>query len=204
MRMWLWCRAYKALKLEREEARARHRAQERRGRTGVVRFHYPEELSVPFPAFASWLYEHVRTQRNEHQFPITRELLWISCPPSEHALTYNAMWAYGSHFRCDDEAGATHVTFDSGVASLSYATLNTVIDVGVLKSILLVTYGGAHICLMKCSWIAPTEEGRRTVVKDSSGFWTVKFNARQDSRRDNPYVFPSTVSQVHAGNEKKM
>lgn len=96
-----------------------------------------------------------------------------------------------------------HVTFDSGIASLSHATLNMVVDVGVLKTILLVTYGGTQICIMKCSWIAPTEEGRRTVVKDRSGFWTVKFNARMDNRRHNAYVFPSTVSQVRTENDNK-
>lgn len=96
------------------------------------------------------------------------------------------------------------MTYDSGVASLSYANLNSVIDVGVLKEIILVTYGGANISLMKCSWIAPMEEGRKTVLKDSSGFWKVKFNARQDMRRNNPYVFPSAVSQVQTRNDEKI
>lgn len=107
------------------------------------------------------------------------------------------MLAYGSHFRCEQESGPSHVKYDSAVASLSYANLNTVIDVGVLKSILLVTYGGANLCLMRCSQITPMEEGRRTIVKDGSGFWSVKFNAQEENRRSNPYVFPSAVLQVH-------
>lgn len=189
-------RAYEAMKSEREDARAQHPAAERRGRSGPIRFHYPEHLATPFPTFSTWLYHHVRTQRNENQFPISRELLWMSCRPREHALSYSGMWAYGSHFRCDDESGPAHVTYDSGVASLSSTNSNTVVDVGVLKSIILVTYGGTNVCLMKCSWIAATEEGRRTIRKDNSGFWTVKFDARDNAGRHNPYVFPSAVSQV--------
>lgn len=195
----LLCRAYLTLKAERDDARARHRETERHGRCGPISFHYPEHLANPFPPFSTWLYLHIRTQRNENQFPIPQELLWISCPPSDQALAYRHMWAYGCHYRCDDESGPTHVTYDSGVASLSSSNSNTVMDVGVLKSILLVTYGGANFCVMKCSWIAPTDEGRRTIRKDNSGFWTVKFDARQDSRRHNPYVFPSAVSQVNYG-----
>lgn len=162
----------------------------------MIRYIYPEELATPFPSFATWLYHHVRRERSVNQFPISRELLWISCPPVENVLSYNAMWAYGSHFRCDEETGSAYVTYDSGVASLSGRDTNSTIDVGVLKSILMVTYGGTNVCLMKCSWIGPVEEGRRTIKKDSSGFWTLKFNSRLDERRHNPYVFPSAVSQV--------
>lgn len=131
-----------------------------------------------------------------NQFPISRELLWMSCPPEENVISYNAMWAYGAHFRCDDERGPAHVTYDSGVASITAGDSSTPIDVGVLKSILIVTYGGVTVSIMKCSLVAPVGEGRRTIMKDRSGFWTVQFNKRLDERRHNPYVFPSSVSQV--------
>lgn len=100
------------------------------------------------------------------------------------------MWAYGCHYRCNEELGPTHVTYDSKVASLSSLNANTVVDVGVLKSILLVTYAGTSMCVMKCNWIAPMVDGRRTIRKDNKGFWTVKFDARQDKTPYNSYVFP--------------
>jgi hypothetical protein len=40
------------------------------------------------------------------------------------------------------------------------------------------------------------QDGRRTIKKDGSGFWTVKYNARQDDTWHNPYVFPCAMSQV--------
>jgi hypothetical protein len=106
------------------------------------------------------------------------------------------MWAYGCHYRCDPERGPSHITYDSGIASMSSHTTNTVVDVGVLKSIVSVQYAAENILLMKASWIPPTQEGQATIKKDGSGFWMVKWTARQDGQRHNPYVFPCTISQV--------
>lgn len=166
-----------------------------------MRYNYPEELSIPFPAFATWLYEHVRTLRFENQFPISRELLWLSYPASENIVMYNSMWAYGCEYRYDAESGPSHVTYDSGVASVTGGNLNSAVDIRILKSIVMVTYGGTNVCLMKCSWMAPVSEGQRTIRRDGNGFWTLKFDSRLDDRRNNPYVFPSTVSQVKSTTE---
>jgi hypothetical protein len=40
------------------------------------------------------------------------------------------------------------------------------------------------------------EEGQRTIKKDSSGFQTMKLNARHIDATHDPYVFPCAVSQV--------
>ena len=192
--MLAYVSAYQVLRDEREAARAAHRALQRGCRTGPIRFTYPEQLHT-LPRFADWLYEHVR-QLRESNFPVPRDIVTFSCPPSEIAYTYNAMWAYGCHYRCDLERGPSHITYDSGIASMSSHTTNTVVDVGVLKSIISVQYAAENILLMKASWIPPTQEGQATIKKDGSGFWMVKWTARQDSQRHNPYVFPCTISQV--------
>ena len=120
----------------------------------------------------------------------------LHCPPSSHALAYDAMWAYGSHFRCcPEEEGPTHVAFDCGIAALTPESVSTSIDVGILKSIILVCYGTLKCVVMKGEWIPPMHEGRRSVKKDTYGFWTVRFRARYGANQ-NPYVFPLNVSQV--------
>jgi hypothetical protein len=186
--------AYQVLRDEREGARAAHRALQRGACTGPIRFTYPKQLQT-LPRFADWLYKHVR-QLREANFSIPCDILRFSCPPSEIAYTYNAMWAYRCHYWCDPERGPVHVTYDSRIVSILSHTTNTVVDVGVLKSIISMQYAVENILLMKASWIPPIQEGHATIKKDGSGFWTVKFTARQDSQRHNPYVFPCTISQV--------
>jgi hypothetical protein len=156
---------------------------------GPICYMYPDELSM-LPSFAEWLDHHVRMLR-ANNFPVPPKVIRFSCPPSEVAYSYSSMWGYGCHYHYDAERGATHVTFDSRIASIPSHTTNTLIDVGVLKSIISVQYAVQNIILMKGLWIMPFEEGQRTIKKDSSGFWTVKVNARH-----NPYVFPCAISQV--------
>ena len=130
------------------------------------------------------------------RFPIDPMLDALHCPPSSHALAYDAMWAYGSHYRCcPDEGGPTHVAYDCGIAALTPESVTTTIDVGILKNIILVCYGTLKCVLMEGDWIPPMHEGRRAVKKDTYGFWTVRFRARYGASH-NPYVFPVSVSQI--------
>jgi hypothetical protein len=83
-------------------------------------------------------------------------------PPSTSAYTYNTMWAYGNHYKVEVETWPTHAMYDSGVAcifrqgSRSFVQdINIVMVnlhyVGVLKEIILMSYTGQHVTLMKCS-----------------------------------------------------
>lgn len=110
--------AYESLKREREDARASHRTVERRGRSGPIRFHYPEHLATPFPTFGGRGGVKVNSPRN---------------------------------LRRDE-----------------YLLNEVLVDL----------------------------TSSRTIRKDNSEFWTVKFDARDDAERHNPYVFPSAVSHV--------
>jgi hypothetical protein len=192
----LFISEYKVLCQGREDARAAHRTRQRGGRIGTIWYNYPEDLQV-FPGFTSWLYEHVRVLKAEG-FLVPTEVVRLSCLPSERAYFFNAMWAYGCHYRCDDERGPSHITYDSGIACISNSSTNTVLDCGILKSIVVVQYAAPNICFMKGSWFLPVEDEQRTIKKDTMGFWTLKRNAKCNQARHNPYVFPSAVSQVRA------
>ena len=156
---------------------------------------YPEELAIPFPTFADWLNEHVRGLK-EDNFPVSRELESLHCPPSEFALSFNAMWAYGAHYVCSSESGSCNIAFDCGIASIPPSPTSTEIDVGILRNIIMVTYLELNCVVMEGSWIKSTDQGRRVVKKDPLGFWIVQFACRETRLRDNPYVYPATVSQV--------
>ncbi len=69
---------------------------------------------------------------------------------------------YGNHYKVEVEMWPTHAMYDSGVAcifrqgSRSFVRdINIVMVnlhyVGVLKEIILVSYTGQHVTLMKCS-----------------------------------------------------
>ena len=156
---------------------------------------YPPELAIAFPEFGPWLNTHVRGLK-EAGFPVSPELDSLHCHPSQHAWAFNAMWAYGCHFSCNNETHPSTVAYDCGIAAIPPSATCTEIDVGILRNILLVTYGGVTCVVMEGSWIKTRDQGRRVVRKDSYGFWTVQFNCREISDKDNPYVYPGNVSQV--------
>lgn len=185
-----WVEEESDWQLQREEFRAQYQG----GRRRPVTYPYPEHLAGSFPSFGSWLNSHVRTLRNEG-FPVSAELIELHCPPSHIALSFKAMWAFGCHYRCNPESEESFVSFDSGVASVSPDA--STIDVGIVKEILLITYGKVNCVVLQADWIKSTEQGRAAIKKDRLGFWSVLFNARDRGPRLNPYVFPASISQVY-------
>ena len=114
------------------------------------------------------------------------------------------MWAYGAHFRCDDEEGGpSHVSFDSGISHISAENVGSAIDVGILRSILLVHFGSMTTVLMEGSWVAKRRHGRANIKKDRYGFWIVGYTNWEDPDVHNPYVFPEKVSQVFFMNDTR-
>ena len=106
------------------------------------------------------------------------------------------MWAYGAHYTCNDETAHSPVTFDSGIAAIPPTPTCTAIDVGILKNILLVTYVGLSMVLMEGSWIKSVDHGRRVVKKDQYRFGMVHYLSREVRPKDNPSVYPASLSQV--------
>lgn len=176
-----------------QQAREQFRRATRGGREGPIAYVYPEDLAGNFLSFGSWLNRHIRMLRSDG-YPVSSELIELHCPPSDVALSYKAMWAYGSHFRCTSEVGDSSVSFDSGIASIGITS--SPLDVGILKDILLISYGKLNCVLMQGDWIKPTEQGRAAIRKDRLGFWSVLYNARDRGSQVNPFVFPCNVSQV--------
>jgi hypothetical protein len=109
--------------------------------------------------------------------------------------------------KVDVEIGPTHGTYDSGVACIfrqgrcSFVQdMNIVMAnlhyVGMLKEIIVVSYTGQHVTLMKCSWILVHMQGNvATMQQDEHGFWVVNHERRVNANLE-PYVIPTMVSQV--------
>ena len=163
-------------------------------------FRYPDDIAGPFPTFSTWLNERVRSLRQE-QFPLSNELLELHCPPSSVALSFKAMWAYGCYFRCQTCYSTNYVSFDSGIAAITPDS--STIDVGILKDILLLTYGKINCVVMRGEWMKPIDQGRSAVRKDRLGFWSMLYDARTRNPGHNPFVYPSTVSQVYFMDEDR-
>jgi hypothetical protein len=134
------------------------------------------------------------------------ELMALSWPPSRKVCAFSGMKSYGSHYRVDMEEGSPkHVTFDSGVAELtprrrgvsltsSHAHIQLA-RVGVLKNILVMSYGNLNIVLMVVSWVAKHTDERPRLRRDAHGFWLANMAARPRDTA-NPYLLPALASQV--------
>lgn len=158
------------------------------------RFNYPDHLQA-LPSFAKWLRSHVQMLRG-NSFPIPADVVRLSSLPSEIVSSYNKMWAYGAHFRCDSGNPISHVTYDSGVAVLDSEVVQDSMDVGVLERIYMVSYGAMNVVVMRVSWLKHFNQGRRCIMKNAYGFWTVVFEAREERHRRNRFILPELASQV--------
>jgi hypothetical protein len=106
------------------------------------------------------------------------------------------MWAYGAHYRADNKDFALHVTYNLGIANIQSETVPNSIDVGVLKDIMMVSFGTLTTVVMKVSWIKHNVHGRQTIKQDVAGFWTICFGVREEANRVSPYIYPATYMQV--------
>jgi hypothetical protein len=143
------------------------------------------------------------TEAEQVEWP---ELMALSLEPSKRVCAFSGMKSFGSHYRIDtEEGGPRHVTFDSGVAELHSraavrgANTNSVqvqlVRVGVLKNILVLSYGNLNIVLMVVSWVAKHTEERPRLRRDAHGFWLANMAARPRDTA-NPYLLPALASQV--------
>ena len=137
------------------------------------------------------------------------DLMALSLPPHKKVCAFSSMASYGSHYRVDmEEAGARHVTYDSGVAELkcrasdTCSTSNAVqvelARVGVLKKNLVLNYGNLNIVLMVVSWVATHTADNPTLCRDEHGFWLANMAARPRDTT-HPYLLPALASQVKRG-----
>lgn len=178
------------LNRRRQAHRSRH--QRRNPGSNLV---FPNELAA-LPIFSVWLQGHVRSLR-EQEFPLEEKLIQLSVPSSSMAESYSYMWAYGALFRCNLEEDATsHATYDCGVCTLVSERDPDSIEVGILKNILRISFSGWNMIIMKIEWLKHEDEGRSSLKKESMGFWTCKFTAREDRCRINSFLYPVNANQV--------
>ena len=134
------------------------------------------------------------------------ELMALSLPPSKKVCAFSGMKSFGAHYRVDmEQGGPQHVTFDSGVAELQCRRLGgsmhadparvELVRVGILKNILVLSYGNMNIVLMAVSRVPKHTEERPTMRHDSHGFWLANTAARPRDTT-NPYLLPALASQV--------
>jgi hypothetical protein len=96
-----------------------------------------------------------------------------------------------------------HATYDNGVAcifnqgswcstqdhNIIMANMNYV---GVLKEIIVVSYGGLCHVVMRCSWILVNTCGNATMKLNEYGSWMVNHGQRVCAHVE-PYVFPLVI-----------
>ena len=109
------------------------------------------------------------------------ELMALSVPPLKKVCAFKSMTSFGSHYRVElEEAGGSHVTFDTGVAEVVAHTVPPnssedaarveLVRVGMLKDIWVLNYENLNIVLMVVSWVAKHTEMQPRIVVIRMGF----------------------------------
>lgn len=201
-------REHRNMREELQNRRRDYREQIRGGRRGrMPAFEYPPDMATDVPPFSAWLEAYVK-HAMDIGLDIDEDLVRIAQPPSRLALRFSRMWAYGNHFRTDNEQHCRrHSTYDSAICTIFTETVGgsdgelgvaeaTLKYVGILKDILMVSFGALKVTLMRASWI-PMQNGHETAtrIRDQYGFFLVNHDRRLPAM-EAPYVFPSQVSQV--------
>ena len=181
-------REYRTLRLDHEERERRTRQR-------------------PFTSFVAWLEERVRLMLLTNADAVSQDLVDLSRPPSNRIGECDAMWAYGSHYRClNEDDDNNFVSFDPGVTVVikTWCRLSArdrhpfeaeLKYVGVFRKVIQVRHGDTLRTVMQCFWIRPNLEGIPTMRRDANGMWLAKYWSRQQPERE-PYVFPYNMKQV--------
>jgi hypothetical protein len=153
--------------------------------------------------FEEWVRELSQAEPLDVTDPDDFDKLLLCTPPSQRALRYCRMKAFGNHFRVEDEASSRMLSYDSGVASVFEVPTADARDVsvhyvGVVKDILKVDYGqlSSPVLLFRCQSAKRTDiRGNPTYTRDDSGFLVV--NVRHNlPRMSDPFIFPGQATQV--------
>ena len=173
-----------------------------RGLPRRAQYAYPPHLVDDMPDFVEWLSQYTyRLVNTNGSNNVDIDLQRLFVLPSRQAETYQAMWAYGNHYRVENtgvEGG--FVTQDYGIASIFGAEDGRsagVSMVGVSKEIIVVRYSAQRRVVFHGSWIRNDPGPRSSTKIDQYGFTVVRFNDRV-ARHLEPYVLPATVRQIHS------
>jgi hypothetical protein len=160
------------------------------------------------PSFEEWIHGAMRTYAADAPTEVDVDSLLLCTKPSQKAMRYTKMKAFGNHFRVLDDTTNRMKTYDSGITSVfdvptEDARNVSVNYVGVLKDILKLDYGPMRtpVILLRCEWIKKSDNrGNPTYIWDEIGFLVVNFRHKLPSMCD-PFIFPSQATQVFFSNE---
>jgi hypothetical protein len=155
------------------------------------------------PAFEQWVSGALRMFAADAPNAVDVDSLLLCTKPSQKAMRYTKMKAFGNHFRVEDEATSRMQTYDSGIASVFVVSTEDARDVsvnyvGVLKDVLKLDYGPMRepVILLRCEWIKREDNrGNPTYVRDDAGSLVVNFRHKLRNMSD-PFIFPSQGTQV--------
>jgi hypothetical protein len=153
--------------------------------------------------FQDWVRELPETENLDVSNSEEFDKLLLCQKPSQRAIWYCRMKAFGNHFRVEDEASACMQTYDSGVASVFevptiHATDVSVNYVGVVKDIMKLDYGplSRPIVLLRCKWAKRSDNrGNPTYTRDDAGFLVVNVRHSLPMMSD-PFIFAAQATQV--------
>jgi len=161
-------------------------------------------------ALAEWIQDTVIRSELDLRKPNDMDRLLLSKKPSQRALCYSQIMAFGNHFHVEDEMTTRLLSYNSGAASMFQLSLESAVDslvnyVGVLKDILQLDYGALHtqINMLHCEWVKPQDSHwNPTYVRDESGFLVVNF-CHKIPRMLDPLIFPSQATHVFFSDVKE-
>jgi hypothetical protein len=153
--------------------------------------------------FEDWVQEILETEDLDVNKPKDFDKLLLCMKPSQRAICYCRMKAFGNHFRVEDAASTRMQTYDSGVSLLFTVPTTDARDVsvnyiGVVKDIFKLNYGplSSPIVLLTCQWAKQRDNWRNpTYTRDDAGFLVVNV-WHNLPRLSDPFIFASQTTQV--------
>jgi hypothetical protein len=161
------------------------------------------ELNPNTAPFQDWVRKLPETENLDASNSEEFDKILLCQKPSQRAIRYCRMKAFGNHFRVEDEASARTQTYDIGVASIFevptiHATNVSINYVGVVKDILKLDYGplSRPIVLLQCKWAKRSyNRGKPTYTHDEAGFLVVNVYHSLPMMSD-PFIFAAQATQV--------
>jgi hypothetical protein len=163
-----------------------------------------EHVADPsIPSFEEWVRGAVQRHMEDAPEGVDLDTLLMCTKPTQSALRYTKMKAFGNHFRIEDDTSSRLQTYDSSVASLFEVSTEdgrgmSLNYIGVLKDILKLDYGPLKtpVILLRCEWMKREDnQGNPTYIKDDAGFLVVNFRHKLP-RMSDPFIFPNQATQV--------
>jgi hypothetical protein len=167
------------------------------------RWRAEQEVVPSIPPFEDWMGGAIRSDEADVPSSVDLDTLLLVMKPSQRAIQYTKMKAFGNHFKVDDEASSRVQTYDSGVACVFDVPNEDARDVsvnfvGVLKDVLKLHYGPLcnPVIFLRCEWIKRHDNrGNPTYIRDEAGFLVVNFRHTLPSMSE-PFIFPAQAIQV--------